>query len=124
MNCMNWVLGHIIHRRNTALGLFGDPGVWEVDVDALYKSGSPAIDPESPCRDFRALKRDLEQTESRLQEALKLVSEAELEAPGETDRGEKPVGEHLAGLHWHETFHLGQLDMLRSLIMARRGEER
>ncbi|NIQ10155.1 MAG: hypothetical protein GWN61_15565, partial [candidate division Zixibacteria bacterium] len=34
-----------------------------------------------------------------------------------TDRGEKPVGQHLSGLAWHETFHTGQLDLLRSLAL-------
>jgi hypothetical protein len=119
-NCMNWVLGHIIYRRNTALDLLGDPGVWEDGLEDLYRSGSEPIEPASPCRAFGDLQEDLEETKRRLEAALGQISDAALDAIGKTDRGEKPVAEHLQGLHWHETFHLGQLDVLRSLINAQR----
>ena len=33
----------------------------------------------------------------------------------ETRFGERPVGQHVAGLHWHETYHTGQLELLRQL---------
>lgn len=120
VNCMNWVLGHIIYRRNTALGLLGDAGVWSEGIEGIYQSGSAPIESGSPCRDFGDLQEDLQETERRLEKALDRATAEDLDAPGLTDRGEKPVGEHLEGLHWHETFHVGQLDMLRSLIIAQR----
>jgi hypothetical protein len=36
----------------------------------------------------------------------------------ETNRGLKPVAQHLAELHWHETYHTGQLELLRDLAKA------
>lgn len=120
-NCMNWVLGHIVHRRNTALGLLGRAPVWDHEAAILYQTGSDPISSGGPSRSLNDLLEDLALTQRTLEEALESITEEELDRHAETDRGEKPVGEHLAGLHWHETFHIGQLDMLRSLALSECG---
>ena len=33
----------------------------------------------------------------------------------QTARGETTLGERLVFLHWHETYHVGQLELLRQL---------
>jgi hypothetical protein len=121
-NCMNWVLGHIVHRRNTALRLLGREPVWGEDITHTYQSGSDPISAASPARAFADLLVDLQETQRSLEEALQSVEDGILDRVAETDLGEKSVAEHLAGLHWHETFHVGQLDMLRGLALAK-GEE-
>jgi hypothetical protein len=32
------------------------------------------------------------------------------------DRGEKTAAEHLEGFLWHETYHIGQLELLKAYI--------
>lgn len=119
-NCMNWILGHIISRRNSALEVLGQPSLWDQESQRLYQSGSPPLTDAQEARDFSQLLQDLEQSQKRIAAALATVSEEALARIVETDRGAKPVREHLAGFHWHETYHLGQLDILRSMILAYR----
>jgi hypothetical protein len=37
-------------------------------------------------------------------------------------RGEKTREAHLSGFHWHEGFHIGQLEMLKDFILTTRKE--
>jgi uncharacterized damage-inducible protein DinB len=65
---------------------------------------------------------DLDLSQKRIAEALGQMSEGELLQEAETDRGLKPVAQHLAGLHWHETYHTGQLELLRDLARVSQGD--
>jgi hypothetical protein len=121
-NCMNWILGHIISRRNSALEVLGQPPLWDAETARIYHSGSPALTDPEGARDFLQLLEDLQAAQARIAGALKIISEASLARVVETDRGAKPVWEHLADFHWHETYHLGQLDILRTMILANRSD--
>lgn len=118
----NWVLGHIITRRNTALKVLGAEPFWGQAETALYQSGSPPLGEGSPSHALSSLLVDLDNSKGRLVEKLNLMTEAELNEAVETDRGLKPRWEHLNGLHWHETIHVGHLDLLRDFIFSRRLE--
>ena len=122
-NCLNWVLGHIISRRNSALELLNHDPTWDHETETLYRSGSPPLTDANAARPFPLLLQDLDETQERIEAALGTVSEEHMGRVVETDRGARPVGEHLAGLHWHETYHLGQLDILRAMILAARNEQ-
>lgn len=119
-NCLNWVLGHILSRRSSALELLGTDPLWDEEIFALYRSGSEPITAGSPASRYEDLLQDLEDSQQRLDAALARISRQGIEAVVETDRGTKPVWEHLEGLIWHETFHLGQLDILRALALSKR----
>jgi hypothetical protein len=43
------------------------------------------------------------------------ISAEELAQLTEFQGSERAVGQALAGLHWHETYHTGQLELLRQL---------
>lgn len=120
-NCLNWLLGHIVARRNTALELLGGDPVWEQEWTSVYRSGSEPIRDGRRARDFHVLLEDLGESARRIEQALQGVREADLLEKKETDRGVKPVWEHLDGLHWHETFHVGQVEMVKDFIHAQRG---
>ncbi len=64
-------------------------------------------------RSLDALLADLDATAQRIATALATMSEADLARLVKTDRGVKSVAHHVAGLHWHETYHTGQLELLR-----------
>lgn len=119
-NCLNWVLGHIISRRNSALELLGAEPIWSEEVMNRYRSGSDPIRSTEEARELPALLQDLAETQGRIAQELKEAPPEKLDEVVETDRGTKPVWEHLAGLHWHETYHTGQLDILRAMALARR----
>jgi hypothetical protein len=120
-NCLNWVLGHIINGRNTALELLGAKTVWDEELGDRYRSGSEPITSLEQARVLADLLQNLEQAQAALEMALERCPPSELERLVETERGEKPRWEHLAGLSWHETYHIGQLEIFRALALAQRG---
>lgn len=118
-NCLNWVVGHIIARRNSVLDALGLPELWEEEISARYRTGSdPILDAEN-ARALSNLVADLDRSQEMISAALKEAGDDLLDAIVTNDRGEKSVIEHLKGFHWHETYHLGQLDLLRAFIQSR-----
>jgi hypothetical protein len=115
-NCLNWILGHILWRRNSALAALGLAPLWDAATAAVYATGSAPITGPEAARPFALLLADLDQTQQMLGAALQQATAATLEMVVENDRGKKPVIEHLKGFHWHETYHVGQLDILRAFV--------
>ena len=119
-NCLNWVLGHIISGRHTALKLLSRHPFWSQAEIALYKTGAPPITSPEQALPLDKLINDLELSQERIAAALEAMTESGLLEDGETERGVKPIAQHLEGLHWHETYHVGQLELLAELAKASR----
>ena len=113
-NCLNWVLGHIVWRRTSALAVLGLASPWDEATAARYRTGSEPLRSPDDARPFSQLLADLDATQAVLSAALEAMDDAALDRAFENDRGEKRVIEHLQGFHWHETYHLGQLELLRA----------
>jgi hypothetical protein len=118
-NCFNWVMGHIVSQRISVLEVLGLEPIWSPDIFSLYKTGSDPISPKN-ARKLSLLIEDLAESDRLLKDALENVTGDFLEDVVETDRGEKQRLKHLEDFHWHETIHIGQLDMLRALALSRR----
>ncbi|MGD2027666.1 MAG: DinB family protein [Anaerolineales bacterium] len=117
-NCLNWIVGHIVSRRNSALNALGLPELWGEEISACYRTGSdPILDAEN-ARAFSDLVADLDRSQEIFSAALKEADSDLLDAIVTNDRGEKTALEHLKGFHWHETYHVGQLDILRAFIQS------
>ena len=113
-NCLNWVLGHILDGRNTVLKHLGESPVWSESEIALYRQGSEPIVSAEQALPLEKLLDDLDQSQQRIADALAEMSPEELAAIADTGGG-KSLGQTLAGSHWHETYHTGQLEILRQL---------
>ena len=114
INSMNWILGHIISGRHKALTLLETVDFWDDQRMQMYQTGSAAVVEDGQGLKFAELKRELERSQQALETALERATADLLETVKTTDRGEKPVWEHVEGLGWHETFHVGQVDILRA----------
>lgn len=114
-NCLNWVLGHILVSRNAALKILGETPVWKDEIIDLYKSESKPITNEENAYPLESLLKDLSTTQTRITKALEQISTEGLAKAVENASDKKSVGTLLAGLHWHETYHTGQLEILRQL---------
>jgi hypothetical protein len=114
-NCLNWVVGHILAGRNEALSFLGAEPIWGEAELARYKTGSPPIVEAEQALPLERLMDDFEESQKRILAALEEVSPEALAAVVDTRFGERPAGQHIAGLHWHETYHTGQLEILRAL---------
>lgn len=115
-NCMNWILGHIVWRRNSCLEALGLSPLWEEPVASWYRTNSEPIRSAENARPFTDLVTDVGRFQEILTKALEGIMDAELDRLFTNDRGEKPVIEHIQGFHWHETYHVGQLEVLRAFI--------
>jgi len=114
-NCLNWVLGHILVGRNRALLALGRQPLMKEEMVSKYATGSEPIlrqDQAMPLEELLAL---LDSSQEQLAQALVGMSLDQLSQLIETDRGVQLLGVRLDGLHWHETYHTGQLELLRQL---------
>jgi uncharacterized damage-inducible protein DinB len=113
-NCMNWVLGHIVVHRDKVLALMGEKPALQPDERALYARGSNPIMEGDHALTLEELLAALEKSQVQLMAALQAASPADLEvAMGEGSQQTKL--ERIQFLQWHETYHLGQLEILRQL---------
>jgi hypothetical protein len=114
-NCLNWVVGHILSGRVEALNFMGVPSFWSEEERAHYVTGSDPITSDAQALPFGKLLSDLDLSQEQIEDTLSEISDEALAEVVETRFGPRPVGEHVASLHWHETYHLGQLELLREL---------
>lgn len=120
-NCFNWVLGHITEGRDRMLTALGQPMCLSEIETNFYKRGSEPITEEATA-DSDHLQAmflpDLLRTLNNQHELLiSYFQQATTESLAEIAFPEKgtTVGEWVAFLHWHETYHVGQLELLRQL---------
>ncbi len=114
INCMNWIVGHVLAGRHEALELLEFTAFWGEDQLGLYRSGSATLTDQEAALEFNFLVDELQRSQELLEAALGAASEPQLQTVVETRRGEKPIWKHVDGLAWHETFHVGQVDLLRA----------
>lgn len=119
-NCMNWILGHIVTNRSHVLEALGAEHDWQQEVRDLYHQDTQPVTPDSPSIKFETLVSYLDGSVNILEAALKDKDDAWLEENFENYRGEKSRYEHVTSFHWHESFHLGQLEILKAFIDSTR----
>ncbi len=112
-NCFNWVLGHILVGRDRALSLLEKDAVLNAEESVLYETGSEILDPQTAVPLDRLL-RAINESQERLVAGLTSASAEDLAAAYDEER-KQTVGDRLKGLHWHETYHVGQLEILRQV---------
>lgn len=118
-NNLNWIVGHLVSGRQRALQTLGHPGVWSEAEHALYNTGS------TPITSAYALPLDiltgyLVLAQDALASILPTCPAEFLAEIVPTPFGEQARWQYLSGLAWHETYHLGQLDFLRTMILESR----
>jgi uncharacterized damage-inducible protein DinB len=114
-NCLNWVLGHILEGRNTALTLLGESPFWDKEIVSRYGRGSEAITQGERALPLEKLLEDLDRTQERIAAALTRTTPEVLATVVPYRGSQRPLGQALASQHWHETYHTGQLELLRQL---------
>jgi len=123
VNCLNWVLGHIVTNRSHTLEVVSAEHAWQGDVRKLYNTGTENIKPDGASMQVDVLLKHLDESVELLKTALENVGEGYLFERFTNYRGEKTREEHLSGFHWHETYHIGQLEIFRALAMSQRNNK-
>ena len=119
INCLNWVLGHIAVSRDSVMRLIGaEPLLNEVGT-LRYKSESTPITEDGP--DILPLEQLLEilaTGQTSIEAALEGLSETDLMKEIEVGERMMPLGTRLHGFYFHDTYHTGQIDLLRQISGA------
>lgn len=121
-NSLNWLLGHIVNGRAEALKHLGRLFLWPGEAGERYRTGSDPIEAETAVPLSELLKRFNESQEA-IEAALAEGPEAYLQEVVPTRFGEQPRWQHISGLAWHETYHVGQMELLRQLALDSRSGE-
>lgn len=117
-NCMNWVVGHLVEHRDRMLRVVGEPTFLKPEEVKRYERDSPPVVDDSDAFRFEMLMGTLPQQHERLAGWLKAATPEAIDAIGpEIIEGVKDWtrAQWLHFLIWHETYHLGNLELLRQL---------
>ena len=122
-NCLNWVAGHIVGSRGGTLAVLGQKLPFPANKYDRYKRGSSAMtDEQEGTVPLSEIVVDFASTQDALQVGLAALTTEKLAAkapfsPGNDEN--ETVGSLMAGLVFHEGYHIGQLGVLRRMA----GEE-
>lgn len=120
-NCMNWVLGHIAGTRDLILRQLGAEPILTEAESKRYGYGSEPV-----CADGEdILKLDrllalLAEAQERIATVLERATPEMMSKEVESFLGKTTLGKLLFFLFYHETYHLGQLELLRELARSSR----
>jgi uncharacterized damage-inducible protein DinB len=116
---LNWVLGHIVFYRGSMLKIIGLGPAFEGEPAVLYRRGSQP-DGTEQYLDLATLRGLLSDAHQELIPALSALSVEELNrnVPQDPARPQPPssIGNALARLSFHETYHAGQIGLLRRIV--------
>jgi hypothetical protein len=115
-NTMNWVVGHILVGRDEVLTLLEAKPVMPhpADVESYQTGSDPKQIGYNPVP-FNRLLDLLNESQIRLEKALTGIPDPAFSKIVQTAVGPKSLQAAINDLHWHETYHAGQLELLRQL---------
>jgi uncharacterized damage-inducible protein DinB len=114
-NCVNWVLGHIVHTRGAVLRLVGETPVWTEAEGERYKRGAAPIDAAERAMPYPEILEALDRSQERLMRGLGRLDDRALGPVSD----EGSLAHQLTTLQFHESYHAGQLGILRRLAGKR-----
>lgn len=117
-NCMNWNIGHILVYRHQMLGEIDGQSEADEDEFAIYGAGSEPLTDSQKAMPLDQLMTRLQGISKRLGEALNELTAEELAKVVNEERG-LTLDERLNFyLMFHESYHTGQLELLREMALA------
>jgi uncharacterized damage-inducible protein DinB len=116
VNCINWVVGHIVVARCNFLTFLDVPSIWDMDRIMRFIPGSSPILNSEQATPFAQLLADLDRSQEQLTTALEQALPADL-TPVRQDRS---IAEHLTYYAAHEAQHTGQIELICRLLEKQR----
>lgn len=114
-NCLNWVVGHLVTNRCNILELLGAEDIRpEIDLDHYERESGPVLTNEEGVLPLADLLLHLEETQKRLSKALERETpESLLRLVPYRTRPEQQLSYWLLFLFFHDSYHVGQTEILR-----------
>lgn len=111
-NSLNWVLGHIAATRNDIHALIGEAPLWSEEEAAPYVRGSAGrLDPAA-ARPLSEILEAIERSNTGMKTRLAAMTPEDFDRPLEKGT----LGDVIAFLQFHESYHAGQVGLLRRLL--------
>lgn len=117
-NCLNWLVGHLTQSRDKMLQLVDAPSIWTAEQIARYERESQPVTSGEDAMRFEQILADLAVAHEQLVNKLTTMTADDLAAPAKPVIKNAPpqnTAEFLHFLLWHETYHVGQTELLRQL---------
>ncbi|MFN1215908.1 hypothetical protein ACKW6Q_02870 [Chryseobacterium kwangjuense] len=105
VNCMNWVLGHLLYIRNAFLETLGEEPVWDGEQFSCYQRGALPLERKDELVSFEELKSYLQKSQDKLEAKLNTIENFNPETIND-----------IAIFCLHELYHSGQLGILRRVL--------
>lgn len=112
-NCLNWVLGHLVEHRDKMLKVLGQAPLLNGEQVARYARESQPVTDGEDVMPLAELVGDLQTAKDQIVAALASATPESLAQI--VEGSDRSVGQRLHGLLWHETYHVGQTEILRQL---------
>ncbi len=112
--CLNWIVGHVVTYRDEMLRVLDGEVVWDNHRHELYFiNTSDDLDAAPPVA-FPQILDDWCVGQNRLLALLNHALPNDMNAL--SSDGERTVGQRISALVWHETYHVGQTEIVRQLV--------
>lgn len=114
-NCLNWVVGHLLTNRCNILKLLEADDIRpDVDLDHYERESQPIAGEGEGVLPLKELIKHLEDSQVRLEAVLEQESKRSLRRMVPyRDRPEQPVAYWIFFLYFHDSYHVGQTEILR-----------
>ena len=120
-NCINWILGHIVCYRTYALAMCDLAPVISAEVVHRYaRESAPVVGPADDVADFTTLLAAYGRSQEQLLAYLQTMTSSQAAETVTAAGFTMPRAELLTSFMRHESYHAGQLELLRELVLAAR----
>ncbi len=114
-NCLNWVIGHIIVNRDILLEMLEAPALMSGDGERYRRGSEELVEAGDGVLSLEVLLARLDQSQEHIAARLGEMDDAYMSREiSYRDRTTTP-GRQAFFLYFHETYHVGQTELLRQL---------
>jgi len=117
-NCLNWVLGHMAESRDSVLEALGEAASSGEAVARYARESEPITADDAGALPLDELLRLLAASQEALAAALSRATPEDLARELKVGERTTTVGARVFFLYFHETYHVGQTELLRQLAGA------
>ncbi|MDP8207225.1 MAG: hypothetical protein P9L92_11220 [Candidatus Electryonea clarkiae] len=114
-NCINWVVGHILVSRNDLLVKLGKDSIINDEYYTLYKRGTEGNINYSAFP-LSGMVEILNESIDSVMKAIEMIKYEDLKEVDHTGESDDNIVGELAFFHFHESYHIGQVGILRRLL--------
>ncbi len=114
-NCLNWVLGHMLTNRDNILAWLGEEPVGGERALRYRRESEPITGDGGDVLPLDELLSLLAASQAQLTGALSRATEEDLEREIVLGTRSSPLRNRIFFLYFHDTYHVGQTELLRQL---------